>query len=120
MVQLEQPDLESQKQELQQAFNRYQIQLVQLEDDLLESLANAPDDILSDVPLIEGLEATKVGAVFTLQCCRLIAPFCCVCCSFAHAIIFSPLTYLPPRLLGVCLRFPLCAIANRDGDRRGR
>lgn len=33
---------------------------MQLEDDLLERLANAPDDILSDVPLIEGLEATKV------------------------------------------------------------
>lgn len=39
---------------------QYKIQLVQLEDDLLERLANAPDDILSDVPLIEGLEATKV------------------------------------------------------------
>lgn len=35
---------------------------MQLEDDLLERLANAPDDILSDVPLIEGLEATKVRA----------------------------------------------------------
>lgn len=40
---------------------QYKIQLVQLEDDLLERLANAPDDILSDVPLIEGLEATKVN-----------------------------------------------------------
>lgn len=40
---------------------QYKIELVQLEDDLLERLANAPDDILSDVPLIEGLEATKVG-----------------------------------------------------------
>lgn len=39
---------------------QYKIQLVQLEDELLERLANAPDDILSDVPLIEGLEATKV------------------------------------------------------------
>lgn len=36
---------------------------MQLEDDLLERLANAPDDILSDVPLIEGLEATKVHNV---------------------------------------------------------
>ena len=31
----------------------------QLQDDLLERLANAPEDILSDVPLIEGQEATK-------------------------------------------------------------
>lgn len=43
------------------AFPQYKIQLVQLEDDLLERLANAPDDILSDVPLIEGLEATKAS-----------------------------------------------------------
>ena len=35
------------------------MQLVASEVDLLERLANAPDDILSDVPLIEGLEATK-------------------------------------------------------------
>ena len=49
VVKLEQPELEIQKQELQAAFNQYQIQLIQLEDDLLERLANAPDDILSDV-----------------------------------------------------------------------
>jgi hypothetical protein len=29
---------------------------------LLERLANAPEDILSDIPLIEGLEATKLAA----------------------------------------------------------
>ena len=40
----------------------YQMQLVELEDELLERLANAPEDILSDVPLIEGLEATKKTA----------------------------------------------------------
>ena len=40
-------------------FNRYKIQLLKLEDELLERLANAPDDILSDVALIEGLEDTK-------------------------------------------------------------
>jgi dynein heavy chain len=51
-----------QAEELQAAFQDYKIQLVQLEDDLLERLANAPDDILSDVPLIEGLEATKAAA----------------------------------------------------------
>ena len=29
---------------------------------MLERLSNAPEDILSDVPLIEGLEATKLAA----------------------------------------------------------
>ena len=48
---------------MQAAFQQYKIQLVQLEDDLLERLANAPEDILSDVPLIEGLEATKAAAI---------------------------------------------------------
>ena len=40
-------------------FDRYKIQLLDLENQLLERLANAPEDILSDVALIEGLEATK-------------------------------------------------------------
>ncbi|KAL4106224.1 hypothetical protein PRIC1_004278 [Phytophthora ramorum] len=63
VVNLEQPDLETQKRQLQQEFNGYQIQLLQLENDLLERLSNAPDDILSDVPLIEGLEQTKLTAI---------------------------------------------------------
>ena len=58
----ERPELEEKAQNLQAAFQMYKIQLVQLEDDLLERLANAPEDILSDVPLIEGLEATKKAA----------------------------------------------------------
>lgn len=58
----ERPELEEKAQALQSAFQQYKIQLVQLEDDLLERLANAPEDILSDVPLIEGLEATKKTA----------------------------------------------------------
>ena len=58
----ERPELEEKAQALQSAFQQYKIQLVQLEDDLLERLANAPEDILSDVPLIEGLEATKKAA----------------------------------------------------------
>ena len=58
----ERPELEEKAQALQAAFQQYKIQLVQLEDDLLERLANAPEDILSDVPLIEGLEATKLAA----------------------------------------------------------
>ena len=63
VVSVERPELEEKAQLLQQAFQRYKIQLVSLEDDLLERLAKAPDDILSDVPLIEGLEATKAAAV---------------------------------------------------------
>ena len=55
----EQPVLENDMRELQQAFNMYKIQLLDLENQLLERLANAPDDILSDVALIDGLEATK-------------------------------------------------------------
>ena len=61
-VNAEKRELEEQKQKLQEAFNRFQIQLVDLENQLLERLANAPEDILSDVPLIEGLEATKAAA----------------------------------------------------------
>merc|ERR1711871_205573 len=58
----ERPELEEKAQALQAAFQQYKITLVQLEDDLLERLANAPEDILSDVPLIEGLESTKAAA----------------------------------------------------------
>ena len=52
-------ELEKQKQDLTDSFNRYKIQLLTLENQLLERLANAPDDILSDINLIEGLEQTK-------------------------------------------------------------
>lgn len=62
VVELERSDLEEKAKALTTAAVNYQMQLVQLEDDLLERLANAPDDILSDVPLIEGLEATKKTA----------------------------------------------------------
>lgn len=62
VVEMERKDLEEKARELTTAAVGYQMQLVQLEDDLLERLANAPDDILSDVPLIEGLEATKKTA----------------------------------------------------------
>ncbi len=62
VVGVECPELENKSQELQNAFNQYKIQLAQLENDLMERLSNAPDDILSDVPLIEGLETTKATA----------------------------------------------------------
>ena len=63
IVQEEEPDLERTRNDLVQAFNNYKIQLKQLEDQLLERLANAPEDILSDIPLIEGLEQTKKTAL---------------------------------------------------------
>jgi dynein heavy chain len=59
IVSEEEPELERTRNELVQAFNTYKIQLKELEDQLLERLSNAPPDILSDIPLIEGLEATK-------------------------------------------------------------
>jgi len=62
VVKEEQPAMEAQKQELVAAFQQYKVQLHELEDNLLERLANAPEDILSDIPLIEGLEATKAAS----------------------------------------------------------
>lgn len=59
VVEMERKDLEEKSRELSRAEIAYQMQLVALEDELLERLANAPDDILGDVALIEGLEATK-------------------------------------------------------------
>ena len=59
IVNEEKPELEKRKRELQEAFNRYKIELLALEDNLLTRLANAPVDILSDVDLIISLEATK-------------------------------------------------------------
>ena len=61
MVSKEKPELEQKKAELMETFNQYKIQLLDLENQLLERLANAPEDILSDIPLIEGLEATKAA-----------------------------------------------------------
>ena len=59
IVNVEKPELEAKKQELVDAFNQYMVDLRELENELLERLANAPEDILSDIPLIEGLEATR-------------------------------------------------------------
>lgn len=58
----EEPELEAHAAKLRADFNQYKIQLRELENQLLERLANAPDDILSDVALIEGLETTKKTA----------------------------------------------------------
>ena len=59
VVSRERSELEDQKQEVVQRLNRYKIELRELENQLLEKLAGAPEDILSDVSLIEGLESTK-------------------------------------------------------------
>ena len=59
VVQAECPEKEEEQQTLLRDFNKYKIQLTILEDALLLKLANAPHDILSDVHLIESLEATK-------------------------------------------------------------
>ena len=56
IVNVEKPELEEKKQELIDNFNRYKIELLELENNLLERLANAPEDILSDVPSMEQLE----------------------------------------------------------------
>ena len=63
VVNNEKPELESEKQALATKMNEYKQELVVLENRLLERLANAPEDILSDVALIEGLEATKAAAI---------------------------------------------------------
>jgi len=56
---MERPDLSSKKIELINNQNRYKIQLADLEADLLYRLANAPEDILSDVDLVLNLEKSK-------------------------------------------------------------
>jgi dynein heavy chain len=55
----EQPDLEAEKTAIQKKLNGYKMELINLEDALLAKLADAPEDILGDVALIESLEATK-------------------------------------------------------------
>ena len=63
VVNVEKPELEAEKQALIAQFNQYKIELFDLEATLLERLSNAPEDILSDIPLVEGLEATKLASV---------------------------------------------------------
>eukprot|EP01083_Nonionella_stella_P119845 358557_1 len=63
VVNKEKPELEEQRVALVRAINEYMVNLNDLENELLEKLSNAPDDILSDVSLIEGLENTKKASV---------------------------------------------------------
>lgn len=60
VVNVEQPELELQKQQLVRQQNDFKVTLSQLEDDLLSQLSTAdPATILDNIPLIEGLEKTK-------------------------------------------------------------
>lgn len=59
VVNKEKPELELQRTGLVRAINEYITTLINLENDLLKSLSEAPDDILSDESLIIGLEKTK-------------------------------------------------------------
>ena len=54
--------MEETKRSLMRSINQYMVNLNDLENELLFKLSNAPDDILSDVSLIEGLENTKLAS----------------------------------------------------------
>lgn len=63
VVNKEKPELEEKRTALVRAINDYMVSLTDLENELLERLSNAPEDILSDVALIDGLEHTKKASV---------------------------------------------------------
>ena len=62
IVKADRPDLESQKSELTRQLNEYKILLKSLEDNLLQKLNTAGDDIINDIDLINNLENTKKTA----------------------------------------------------------
>ena len=59
VVEMERPDLASQKKELVQQQNEFKIKLGELEADLLRRLSESKGDILDDIELIESLEFSK-------------------------------------------------------------
>jgi dynein heavy chain len=63
VVQLERPDLASKKEELIQQQNNFKIKLVELEDGILEQLANAEGDVTENIALIENLEDSKATSI---------------------------------------------------------
>jgi dynein heavy chain len=63
VVAIERPDLEKSKYELTRQKNEYKISLKKLEDSLLQRLAAAKGNFLSDVALVENLEKTKTTAI---------------------------------------------------------
>ncbi|XP_071446269.1 dynein beta chain, ciliary-like [Hetaerina americana] len=62
VVKAERPDLEKLKTELTKKQNDFKIQIKMLEDDLLQRLSSAGEDILSDEALVLNLEITKKTA----------------------------------------------------------
>ena len=62
VVKADRPDLEEQKAFLTRQQNEFKITLKSLEDDLLQRLSSAGEDILSDSSLVENLENTKKTA----------------------------------------------------------
>ena len=62
VVKADRPDLEEQKAALTRQQNEFKILLKNLEDDLLQRLSSAGEDILSDSSLVENLENTKKTA----------------------------------------------------------
>eukprot|EP00965_Chrysotila_dentata_P178624 5899268-Pleurochrysis_carterae.AAC.1 len=58
-VSKERPDLEEQKAELISAQNEAKIKISELEEGILQQLANAQGDLLDNMPLIENLENSK-------------------------------------------------------------
>ena len=59
VVRKERPDLEEQMAQLVSDQNGFMIKTKELEDDLLQRLANAEGDITEDIELIENLEESK-------------------------------------------------------------
>ena len=59
VVGMEVPSLEQELAAVQATLSQFRVQMLELEEQLLERLYSAPADILSDVSLIDGLEATK-------------------------------------------------------------
>ena len=62
VVTREKPELEEKRSQLTHAINEYQLKLNELENELLERLMNAPEDILGDSALVEGLEKIKLAS----------------------------------------------------------
>merc|ERR1719482_2685567 len=63
VVQLERPDLAKQKDDLIQQQNNFKIKLTDLEDGILEQLANAEGDVTENIALIENLEDSKATSI---------------------------------------------------------
>merc|ERR1719181_175008 len=63
VVQLERPDLASQKNEIIQQQNGFKVKLAELEDGILEQLASAEGDVTENIALIENLEDSKATSI---------------------------------------------------------